>query len=77
LKTLFLSLLAFPPAATAMETVLSNVRRLPHGSSTGPVAERKSVELISDGAVERWAFWIADRADETGHHRYYGRTAYP
>ncbi len=77
LKTLFLSLLAFQPAAKAIEIVLFNARRLLHGSSMEPVGARKSAKLIGDCSVERRAFWIADRADETGHHRYYGRSAYP
>jgi hypothetical protein len=77
LKTLFLSLLAFQPAANAMETIVFNARRVPHRPWTRPAGARKSDKIISDSACSTAPYWIADRADVTGHHRYYGRDAYP
>lgn len=65
MKTLFVSLLALP-AATVLGSVVSQLK----GAS---VSARKSGAIICDRD------WGSDsvRDDAGGHHRYYGRSAYP
>jgi hypothetical protein len=77
LKTLFLSLLAFQPAANAVETIVFNARWVPHRRSTKPIGARKSDRIFSDCAWGPTSYEIGGRTDEPGHHRYYGRDAYP
>ena len=66
MKTFFVSLLALP-TATLLGSVLSQF----NGSST--ISSRKSAVMISDCS------WSSDlvQDDLGGHHRYYGRSAYP
>jgi hypothetical protein len=75
LKTVFLSLLALQPAVNTIETILFRARQLSDAPSPG--AAGKSGQIISDRAWSTASFWIADRDNSTGHHRYYGRSAYP
>jgi hypothetical protein len=75
MKSLFLSLLAFQPAANVVESIFFTARQIPVGPSS--VRTRNSGKIISDCAQSTAAFWIAHQADVTGHHRYYGRSAYP
>jgi hypothetical protein len=77
LKSLFLSLLAILPAVNTMETILFATRWLPDDSSAGAAGTHKSEKIISDRAWNDAPFWVADRADAAGHHRYCGRAAYP
>jgi hypothetical protein len=77
LKSLFLSLLAFPPAANVVESIFFAARQLLNRPSTSPVGACQSGKILSDHAWSAAPFWIVERADVTGHHRYYGRSAYP
>jgi hypothetical protein len=65
-KTLFISLLALP-AATVLGSVVSQLKSSP------AISSRKSTVMISDSG------WHSDvmQDDLSGHHRYYGRSAYP
>jgi hypothetical protein len=63
-KTLFVSLLALP-AATVLGSVVSQLMGAP------AVAPRKSGAIISDRMSDPAPY------DLDGHHRYYGRSAYP
>jgi hypothetical protein len=73
LTSLYLSLLAFQPAANAIESILFIARHFQDGPLTGAVGACKSGKIIAWNAAP---FWISDRAD-LGHHRYYGMSAYP
>ena len=65
MKSLFVSLLALP-AATMLESVVL------HLTGASAVAAAKSGAIICDcGSASDLA------QDESGHHRYYGRSAYP
>jgi hypothetical protein len=75
--TFFLSLLALPPAANVVESIFFTEHRLPNRPSTSRVGAYQSGKILSDCAGGAAPFWIAERADATGHHRYYGRSAYP
>jgi hypothetical protein len=65
-KTLFVSLLALPAAA-----VFEQVRLQLTGPSKG--SARKSAAIIFD----RRSSSALAQDDLRGHHRYYGRSAYP
>jgi len=75
LKTVFLSLLAFQPAASAVETFVLAARGLAAGPLTVSTETRQSVKIISDGA-RRSPSTPSDLHDLTGHHRYYGICSY-
>jgi hypothetical protein len=76
LKTVFLSLLAFQPAASAVETFVFAGRRLAADPLTVPTKTRQSAKIISDRAWRSISSTPSDLHDLTGHHRYYGRSSY-
>jgi hypothetical protein len=76
LKTAFLSLLAFQPAASAVEAFLFAGRRLAADPLPVPTETRQSVKIISDRAWRSISSTSSDWHDLTGHHRYYGRSSY-
>jgi len=61
-----------------METILFATRRRSHVSCRGAAASmNKSGKIISDRVSNAMSFRAADRTEEAGHHRYYGRAAFP
>lgn len=67
MKSLFVSFLAILPAVNAMETVVFSQRRAPR------LAMRPKI-ICDQGKTELGA---DDVRNATGHHRYYGQSAYP
>jgi hypothetical protein len=75
LKSHFLlGLLALQPAASALESIFFVPRLRPTRRSIAQV--RAPQAIISDYRWSATPFAVIDRHDMTGHHRYYGRSAY-
>ena len=78
MKSLYLSLFATLPVVNTMETILFSTRRRSVVSYRVAAAGKdRSGKIISDRAESAEPFRVADRADEAGHHRYYGQAAFP
>ena len=73
LKSIFLGLLALPPAANALGSIFFAPLLRPKRRAMDQVRVPRGI--LSD---HRWGAnpVPADLPDMTGHHRYYGRSAY-
>ena len=74
MKSLFISLLALQPAASAL---LSAARRPAPAFSAKTIGAHRAVEIVGDGAASAASTGTFDLHDLTGHHRYYGQSACP
>ena len=78
LKSLFLSLLAFQPAVRpAVSSVLFAARPRAPTPRSGPERAGRPLGIVNDIVWSAPANVVADEHDLAGHHRYYGRSAYP
>lgn len=78
MKSLFLSLLAFQPAVRpAVSSVLFAARPKATAPRSGPERVGRPLSIVNDIVWSAPADAATDDHDLFGHHRYYGRSAYP